>query len=444
MPFLSYAQNAEDVPLWRVFGGQSVGFYVDVGASSPDESVTRAFSQAGWTGLNLEPLPELFAQVSAARPRDINLAVAASDRRGTAMLFSAVGGLSTLEPGQSDRLNADGHTTTPVEVPLVPLADLFAEHVTRTIDFLKVDVEGHELQALAGNDWARWRPRVVLVEATEPNSRTPNHHGWEPILLAADYHFALFDGLNRFYVRGEDRDLIARLGVPANYFDDYQTFAHHTALARLDAATAAAADLGERFHLLNEQHHALSARHHAVSGELHALSTAHHALAEAHRTLNAAHDALCERHHELNQQHDALSRSHHQLNQQHHELSQRHEALRLRHETLSQQHHATTLESAERYTQVEAGRVQFADLGGRHHTLSQQHHTLTEHHRQVAAEGEARRQQLAEAETRAADLDRRLAEVTADRQRYAGWLGPFWWVRGRVAAAVRRFRPPAA
>ncbi len=31
-------------------------------------------------------------------------------------------------------------------------------------DFLSIDVEGHELEVLSGFDFARWRPRLVLLE----------------------------------------------------------------------------------------------------------------------------------------------------------------------------------------------------------------------------------------------------------------------------------------
>ena len=55
MPFLSYAQNMEDVMLHRALREVKQGFYVDVGANSPDlQSVTKAFYQAGWRGINIE------------------------------------------------------------------------------------------------------------------------------------------------------------------------------------------------------------------------------------------------------------------------------------------------------------------------------------------------------------------------------------------------------
>jgi hypothetical protein len=102
------------------------------------------------------------------------------------------------------------------------LADVCQEYVgAREIEFLKIDVEGHERHVILGGDWARWRPLVVLVEATAPNSPVPNHETWEQLLLDAGYVHVLFDGLNRFYVPREAEGLAAVLRAPANFFDNY-------------------------------------------------------------------------------------------------------------------------------------------------------------------------------------------------------------------------------
>jgi hypothetical protein len=98
------------------------------------------------------------------------------------------------------------------------LAAVCAEHVKRPIDFLNIDAENSELEVLEGADWARFRPRVVVVEANRP-------HLWEPILFAAEYCYATFDGINRYYVRGEDRHLADALRTPVNYLDDFIPYA---------------------------------------------------------------------------------------------------------------------------------------------------------------------------------------------------------------------------
>ena len=53
-----------------------------------------------------------------------------------------------------------------VEVPVRPLAEILAEHVPpgTTIDLMTVDVEGRDLEVLQSNDWAMFRPRVILAE----------------------------------------------------------------------------------------------------------------------------------------------------------------------------------------------------------------------------------------------------------------------------------------
>jgi hypothetical protein len=61
----------------------------------------------------------------------------------------------------------------------------------------------------------------MVVEATEVGKRDLNFQTWEPLVLAAGYLFATFDGLNRYYVRAEDRELIPVLQVPVNVFDQY-------------------------------------------------------------------------------------------------------------------------------------------------------------------------------------------------------------------------------
>src|SRR5215470_12416094 len=58
MSFISYAQNYEDVMLWRALKHIDQGFYIDVGANDPDiDSVTKAFYERGWRGINVERRP---------------------------------------------------------------------------------------------------------------------------------------------------------------------------------------------------------------------------------------------------------------------------------------------------------------------------------------------------------------------------------------------------
>lgn len=242
MSFISYAQNNEDVLLWRALRHVEGGFYIDVGANGPvEDSVTKAFYDAGWCGINIEPMPLMHQALLEARPRDLNLALAAGAAKGELTLYDipSVNGWASAEPAVAAAHRADGLEVAELTVPVQTLATICTEHVKGEIHFLKIDVEGFEGEVLRGMDFARWRPWVLVVEATLPNSRVSAHEGWEPLVTGQRYRFVWFDGLNRYYVAEEHAELAAAFGVQPNFFDDFVTYRQHEALAGVDYLTEA-------------------------------------------------------------------------------------------------------------------------------------------------------------------------------------------------------------
>ena len=56
---VSYAQNFEDVILWRALKDVKDGLYIDVGEHDPEvDSVSLLFYQKGWRGIHVEPVYE--------------------------------------------------------------------------------------------------------------------------------------------------------------------------------------------------------------------------------------------------------------------------------------------------------------------------------------------------------------------------------------------------
>ena len=217
MKVVSYAQNQEDILLARAFP-KSHGLYLDVGANHPVfHSVTKLFSDRGWRGINVEPSPPVFAELQAARPRDINLNVGVADDAATLLFYDTPDrhGWSTFRIELADHYRELGVAVIERPIPVVPLAEICAEHVgEQTIDFLKIDAEGFERHALQGADFTRWRPRVVVIE----NAWSVV---WEHLILEANYVKAAFDGLNNFYVRGEEPELLPAFAATANILDNY-------------------------------------------------------------------------------------------------------------------------------------------------------------------------------------------------------------------------------
>jgi FkbM family methyltransferase len=208
---LSYAQNMEDVVLARVFEGQPSGFYIDVGGGhAVADNVTFHFYLAGWRGIVVEPQAALGPLYRRVRPRDVLVQALAGRAEGSLELFEATTfhGLSTASAAHAAAAEQAGVAGRRVVRPVTTLARLCADHAPPIIDVLKIDVEGHEAEVLAGADLSRHRPRVLLVEAIEPLSMADASARFEPQVLAAGYRFALFDNLNRWYVAEEEAEAL--------------------------------------------------------------------------------------------------------------------------------------------------------------------------------------------------------------------------------------------
>ncbi len=207
---VSNAQNREDIILSGFFKGVKKGFYVDVGANHPDTlSVTKFFYDRGWSGINIEPNPELFRELAAQRHRDTNLNIGAADKPGELTLreYPEGDGLSTFSTETQKQYRESStykkYTGKYVDrkVPVKPLSQVFEENGVEEINFMNVDVEGFEYEVLKGNDWKKYRPQVICIEANHINK------DWRPLLKEAKYELVFNDGLNNYYVADEHRGL---------------------------------------------------------------------------------------------------------------------------------------------------------------------------------------------------------------------------------------------
>ena len=222
---VSYAQNFEDIMLSRALKNVKEGFYIDVGAWSPDfDNVTKHFYQQGWKGINIEPNNDFYNELCSKRYRDINLNAALGEKPGKSIMsFVDNPGLSTLNEEVAEFYKEKGREITEKEVTVLTLKQVCEKYISseKEIHFLKVDVEGLEEKVLNGNDWHLYRPWIVVVEAVSPLTNKENYKDWEYILLSANYTFCYADGLNRFYVANEHCKLFDAFKYPPNVFDEF-------------------------------------------------------------------------------------------------------------------------------------------------------------------------------------------------------------------------------
>lgn len=206
---VSYAQNREDIILSGFFKDIKNGFYVDVGANDPEkDSVTKLFYDRGWSGVNIEPIKFYYEKLQQQRPRDINLnvGIANNEKALSFREYYRANGLSTFSEKMVNDydVNPDNNTNKykDYSVRVYPLKKIFKDYKINKINFLKVDVEGFEYEVLISNDWARYRPQVICVEANHVQEK------WNKILTNNNYRLVFFDGLNEYYIDNESPDYV--------------------------------------------------------------------------------------------------------------------------------------------------------------------------------------------------------------------------------------------
>ena len=199
----SYAQDNEDLILYELLKDVKNGKYIDVGANDPENySVTKLFYDMGWTGINIEPLAELYHALKKARPNDINLNCGLGEKHGK-QTFYVDGMGSTFSQKVAEGYKKE---LREVEREIMTLQEVYEKYCKywNDIHFCKIDVEGYEKNVLLGvKDWKSFRPWIFCMESTLPGTATPCFEEWEYILLENGYKLVKEHGINRYYMSNE-------------------------------------------------------------------------------------------------------------------------------------------------------------------------------------------------------------------------------------------------
>ena len=211
----SHGQFDEDRVLAEIFGDRTEGYCVEIGAyDGRSGSASYAFEQRGWHCLLIEPIPALVEEIRRHRTcRVVNCA--ASDREGTAKFFTAerLEQMSTLDltPDRLEWIEALGGAVKEITVRTATLDSLLAEAGFPEIQFVTIDVEGHEMAVLEGFTLEAHKPRIVIVEDNSV-SDDPRSSGGDPRVgrHMAEHGYVHFrrTGVNEWYAHESDTELV--------------------------------------------------------------------------------------------------------------------------------------------------------------------------------------------------------------------------------------------
>jgi FkbM family methyltransferase len=211
MTKVTYSQFGEDITAQHLLSEVESGFYVDIGAHHPiKHSNTAALHLLGWHGLNVEPMRQGHRLFQRFRPHAINVRAAIHNELDEVTLYKFRGGLTnTVLEDRAVNLRKNKEAVGEEVVPALDLNQVFERHVPDGVhvNYLSVDIEGYDTQALLAFDLTTHRPDVICVEiheldmlamGTHPVVRFLGEHGYYPYSVnVMSFTFVNLDAVER-------------------------------------------------------------------------------------------------------------------------------------------------------------------------------------------------------------------------------------------------------
>jgi FkbM family methyltransferase len=165
-----YSEREEEWLIRDFFQDRRGGVFVDVGANHYRLASKTYYLEKnlGWSGLAIEPQQQYAADYSTHRPRTKFFPFFVSDVSNETAKLYVLKDSPLVASSDPDFVRQFGKPDEVRDVPTISLTDLLVREGLQTIDFLSMDIELHEPQALKGFDINRFKPALVCIEALEP------------------------------------------------------------------------------------------------------------------------------------------------------------------------------------------------------------------------------------------------------------------------------------
>jgi|TARA_B110000914_G_scaffold205432_1_gene200564 FkbM family methyltransferase len=179
--FFNSSQFGEDKKISKLFNKNFKGTYVDLGCFHPVRvNNTFQFYKKGWNGLNIDLNPLTIDLFNFARPTDTNICAAISNKKVKKKLYF-LGDLdpkNTLDLNHKNWLgkhfNINKKDFKIKNVKTITLSEILNKNKFYNIDFLNIDIEGHELEVLRSVNFKKFNIKVICVELINFNKLSGN------------------------------------------------------------------------------------------------------------------------------------------------------------------------------------------------------------------------------------------------------------------------------
>ena len=159
--------EGEDLVLLKNINNKSNNFYVDVGCYHPLHlSNTYLLYKKGWRGINIDVSKYSIDLFNYMRPDDMNIEAAISSNQNYIKVYyqKKLSQLTTTKKEISQK-RMQGHIKEK-NIKAETLNSIInrSKYKNQRIDFLNIDIEGADLEALQSLDFNKYRPNIICVE----------------------------------------------------------------------------------------------------------------------------------------------------------------------------------------------------------------------------------------------------------------------------------------
>lgn len=178
-PKYSYSFGGVDLLASHFFKDQEKGVYLDIGCHHPiSGSNTYLLYRKGWSGINIDLDLGSIELFDFFRSDDHNEQVAVSDCKGEVTLYShhSRSPVQTVSLQSAQRMDQKGLKKTAVASDTLNSIIENSKFKDCEIDFLSIDIEGHEFNALKYFDFEKYNPKLVVIEYNDPELAKQEFH----------------------------------------------------------------------------------------------------------------------------------------------------------------------------------------------------------------------------------------------------------------------------
>lgn len=195
----------EEKLILNLFDQNYIGNFVDLGCYHPTRyNNTFQMYKNGWRGINVDLNPLSIELFNFLRPKDINLNIAISDKTEETEYYfiDDFNTQNTLDQNHlnflKDHHNVKDNEINKKKIVTEKLENILIKYKFNRIDFMNIDIEGHELKIIENLDFDKYFIKILCIEMIDHNEKSKEKNNIMKKIL--EKKFKLYKKLYNNYI----------------------------------------------------------------------------------------------------------------------------------------------------------------------------------------------------------------------------------------------------